>query len=95
MFRYSKSRTECILQLNKSVYLRCSDFIGCIEDPKLSNCRKDWLCLAPAGPFGPVSERYASHLFTAEWESMLIQRILKPLGYSAMDDQRRPDENDD
>ena len=48
------------------VIFDASDFIGRIEDPNLSQIvGKIGYALAPAGPFGPVSERYASHLFTA------------------------------
>ncbi|HSV31110.1 MAG TPA: sugar ABC transporter substrate-binding protein [Atribacteraceae bacterium] len=43
-----------------------SDFVGRIEDPNLSQIVGDvGYALAPAGPYGPVTERYASHLFTA------------------------------
>lgn len=43
-----------------------SDFIGRIEDPEMSQIGgKIGYALASAGPAGPVTERYASHLFTA------------------------------
>ncbi|MCX6090326.1 MAG: sugar ABC transporter substrate-binding protein [Candidatus Atribacteria bacterium] len=51
---------------NTSIIFDASDFIGRIEDPTLSQIvGKIGYALAPAGPFGPITERYPSHLFTA------------------------------
>jgi len=49
-----------------AIIFDASDFVGRIENPELSQIvGKIGYALAPAGPAGPVTKRYASHLFTA------------------------------
>jgi len=49
-----------------AIIFDASDFIGRIENPEMSQIAGNiGYALAPAGPAGPVTERYPSHLFTA------------------------------
>jgi len=49
-----------------AIIFDASDFVGRIENPEMSQIvGKIGYALAPAGPEIPITERYASHLFTA------------------------------